>query len=119
MTTRPTAIRLRPYRATLDLVVGANTVPTSAHDTRRHEDTDQFLRRRVQASRTTPRPVLFITTDDDRLVPPEESIEPQGAGLRRGHAGHARVVRGAPAGPSKNRVSAVQGDAGRLAAGGL
>ena len=25
--------------------------------------------------RIAPRPVLFITTDDDRLVPPEESVQ--------------------------------------------
>ena len=72
-------------------------------------------------NRIAPRPILFITTDDDRLVPPEESQalydkagEPKrlvvlegyealrgvrGTGLHRGHGRDRRLVPRVPAAP--------------------
>lgn len=60
------------------------------------DDTLQFNPEWV-VDRIAPRPILFITTDDDRLVPPEESIalharagEPKKLLVLRGH-GHYEV----------------------------
>src|SRR2546428_2338658 len=94
MTTTPTAITLRPYRATLDLVVGMNTSPP---------------RRIIRDAMKTP--VTFysegLNLEGDRPLPRLHR--------RQGHL----PPRQAPAGPLKNRASAVQGGVGRRATGGL
>ena len=99
-----------------------STVPTSFIDETLSFHADWVV------GKIAPRPLLLITTDDDRLVPPEESqslyshagepkklIVAQGlralrrlcrARLRRGDGGNARVVSGPPPGTGARRPAA-------------
>ena len=66
---------LLPDRQSAELAAAARRDVPSALDTLPLEYVDETLSFHPEwvVDRIAPRPVLFITTDDDRLVPPEES----------------------------------------------
>ena len=68
---------LLPDRQSAELAAAARRTIPSALNTLPLEYVDETLSFHPEwvVDRISPRPVLFITTDDDRLVPPEESQE--------------------------------------------
>ena len=66
---------LLPDRQSAELAAAARRNVPSALDTLPLEYVDETIQFHPEwvVDRIAPRPILFITTDDDRLVPPEES----------------------------------------------
>ncbi len=90
---------LLPDRQSAELAAAARANVPSALDTLPLEYVDETLSFHPEwvVDKIAPRPILFITTDDDRLVPPEESValhakagEPKKLVVLKGH-GHYEV----------------------------
>ena len=90
---------LLPDRQSAELAAAARKSNPNAINTLPLEYIDETLQFHPEwvVDRIAPRPVLFITTDDDRLVPPEETLalfekagEPKGLVMLHGY-GHYEV----------------------------
>ncbi len=90
---------LLPDRQSAELAAAARKNNPNAINTLPLEYIDETLQFHPEwvVDRIAPRPILFITTDDDRLVPPEESVslynkagEPKGLVMLNGY-GHYEV----------------------------
>jgi hypothetical protein len=109
---------LLPDRQSAELAAAARRNNPAAFGTILLEYVDETLRFVPEwvVDRIAPRPVLFITTDDDRLVPPEESYrlyeragEPKKLVVLRSEGGSARGIWWSASGSPRGRAPPAEG----------